>query len=71
MIQGGSYAFFQKFGHRILKHTLIHMTHYLVGQTGVKNNHKTAFCDEDLKFGTVAEETKKSKTGYRAKYYRK
>ena len=39
------------------------MTHYLVGQIGVENNHKTALCDEDLKFGTVTEETMKSKTG--------
>ena len=43
--------------------------HVLVGQIGVKNNHSTAFCDEELKFGTVIEEATKSKTGCRAKYY--
>ena len=41
-----------------------------VGQIGVKNNYSTAFCDEDLKFGTVTEEATKSKIGYKVKYYR-
>ena len=36
----------------------------LVEQLGVKNKHDTAFCDEELKFGTVIEEPMKSKTGY-------
>ena len=39
-----------------------------VEQIGVKNDHNAAFCDEELRFGIVMEETMKSKTGYRAKY---
>ena len=35
-----------------------------------KNDHRAAFCDEELKSGIVTEEAMKSKTGYRAKYYR-
>ena len=46
------------------------MSHSIVGQISVKSNHNTAFCDEEQKFGTVIEEVTKSKTGYRAKYYR-
>ena len=38
-------------------------------QIGIKTNHNTAYCDEELKFGAVIEEAMKSKTGYRAEYY--
>ena len=40
-----------------------------VGQIGVKSNDNTAFCDKELKFGTVIQKATKSKTGHRAKYY--
>ena len=46
------------------------MPSQIVEQIGVKNDHDAAFCDEELRFGTVMEEVMKSKTGYRAKYYR-
>ena len=42
----------------------------MVEQIGAKNNHNTAFYDEDLKLHTITEEAMKSKTGYRSKYYR-
>ena len=37
-----------------------------VGQIGVKTNHNTAFCDQELKCGMVTEDATKSKTGHRA-----
>ena len=40
----------------------------IVEQISVKNNHNTAFCDEELAFGTAVKEAIKSETGYRAKY---
>ena len=40
-----------------------------VEEMGVKKNHNTAFCDEELNFGTAIEETMRKKTGYRNKYY--
>ena len=43
---------------------------YVVEQIGAKQDHNAAFCDEELKFGIVTEKTMKSKTAYRAKYYR-
>ena len=43
---------------------------FTVEQIGVKKNHNTAFCDEELKFGTAIEEAMRKKTYYRAKYYR-
>ena len=32
---------------------------------GVKNNHNTAFCHEELNLGTVIEKAMKSETSYR------
>ena len=34
-----------------------------------KNKQDTAFCGEELEFGTVMEDAIKSKTGYKANYY--
>ena len=41
----------------------------LVEQINVKNRNDTAFCNKELKFGTVIEKARKSKAVYRVKYY--
>ena len=41
------------------------MSPIVLRQIGVKANHNTVFCDEELKFGTVIKEAMKSKTGDR------